>query len=61
MKRLALAASIFVLAACAPKEEAPAADSAAPAVAPAPAATMDSVKADTGMAHDSMAKDTTKM
>jgi hypothetical protein len=59
MKRLALAASIFVLAACGAKEEAaPAADSAAPAVAPVPAA-VDSAMP--GMTHDSTAKDTTKM
>lgn len=57
MKRLALAASIFFIAACAPKEEAPAADSAAPAVAPAPAAVDTSMA---GMTHDSAATDTTK-
>ena len=57
MKRLALVASMVVLAACAAKEEAPAADTAAPA-APAPA--MDAPM-DSSMKHDSgMAGDTTK-
>ena len=55
MKRLALVAAMFALAACAKKEQAPAADSAAaPAMAPAPA--------DTAMKMDSasMKMDTTK-
>ncbi|MGQ0648877.1 MAG: hypothetical protein ACT4P7_15060 [Gemmatimonadaceae bacterium] len=60
MKRLALAASIFVLAACATREEVPAADSAAPAMAPAAAPADSAPKMDSGMAHDSAAKDTTK-
>lgn len=60
MKRLAIVASMLVLAACAKKEEAPAADSAAPAVAPA-AAPAEAPKMDSGMAHDSAAPaDTTK-
>lgn len=56
MKRLAFAASVLVLAACAPKEQAPAADSAAPAVAPAATMPADSgMKMDSTMKHDSMA------
>jgi uncharacterized lipoprotein YmbA len=51
MKRLALAAAVLV-AACSTKET-PKADTAAPAMAPAPA-----VSADTGMKMDSTAKDT---
>lgn len=50
MKRLAFAASMLVLAACAKKEEAPVVDSAAPAVAPAPVDT--AMKMDSGMAMD---------
>ncbi|MCC6316211.1 MAG: hypothetical protein IT361_00875 [Gemmatimonadaceae bacterium] len=53
MKRLAFAASMLVLAACAKKEEAPAVDSAAPAVAPAPVDT--AMKMDSGMKMDSAA------
>jgi len=46
MKRLALVAAVLALAACKTKEETPAAgDTAAPAMAPAPA--MDSAKKDT--------------
>ena len=51
MKRLALVAAVLV-AACSTKE-APKADTAAPAMAPAPAA------ADSGVKMDSTAKDTT--
>ena len=58
MKRLAFAASMLVLAACAKKEEVPAVDSAAPAVAPAPVDT--AMKMDSGMKMDSAAADTTK-
>jgi hypothetical protein len=58
MKRFALAAAVVFLAACGAKEEAaPAADTPAPAMAPAPAA--DSTPMDTTMQHDSAA-DTTK-
>lgn len=46
MKRLALVAAVFALAACAKKDETPAADTSA-AMAPAPAVT------DTGMAMSS--------
>ena len=46
MKRLALVAAVLVVAACSTKET-PKADTAAPAMAPAPAA------ADTGMKMDS--------
>lgn len=63
MKRLALVASMIVFAACAAKEEAPAADTAAPAApapAVAPAADSAAMTMDSGMAHDSAAKDTTK-
>ena len=52
MKRLALVAAVLV-AACSTKET-PKADTAAPAMAPAPAAA-----ADSGMKMDSTAKDTT--
>ena len=48
MKRLALVASVLVIAACSTKET-PKADTAAPAMAPAPAMT------DTGMKMDSAA------
>jgi hypothetical protein len=48
MKRLALVAAVLVVAACSTKE-APSTDTAAPAMAPAPAAT------DTGMRMDSAA------
>jgi hypothetical protein len=66
MKRLALVAAVLALAACKTKEEAPPADTtAAPAMAPAPAADSmkkDSamMKMDTGMKMDSMKKDTLK-
>ena len=36
MKRIALVAAVFALAACSAKEQAPAADTAAPAMTPAP-------------------------
>lgn len=53
MKRLALVAAIFAVAACS-KGETPATDTTTPAMAPAPAT-------DTGMAMDtSMKMDTTK-
>ena len=57
MKRLALIAAVFTLAACSAKEEAPAADTTAPAaVVPAPAvdSLADSLKTDSTQA------DTTK-
>lgn len=60
MKRLALVAAVFALAACSTKEEAPAADTAAaPAMTPAPAA--DSAMPapmDSTMKMDSAATDT---
>jgi uncharacterized lipoprotein YajG len=52
MKRLALVAAVFALAACAKKDETPAADTSA-AMAPAPAVT------DTGMKMDTTASSTT--
>ena len=52
MKRLALVAAVLVLAACTTEDNTPANDTAAPAMAPAPA--------DTGMKADSAAMDTTK-
>jgi hypothetical protein len=56
MKKLALAASILVLAACGATEEAPAADTMAPAMAPAPAAT-DSAAAPAMADSTAMTKD----
>ena len=50
MKRLALVAAVLVLAACSTKEETPVADTAAPAMTPAPAAM------DTAMKMDSTKK-----
>lgn len=59
MKRFALAAAVVMLAACGAKEEAaPAVDTAAAAMTPAPAPIMDSAVMDTTMKHDS-ATDTT--
>jgi hypothetical protein len=52
MKRLALVAAVFALAACAKKDETPAADTSA-AMAPAPAVV------DTGMKMDTTASTTT--
>jgi hypothetical protein len=52
MKRLALVAAVFALAACAKKDETPAADTSA-AMAPAPAVT------DTGMKMDTTAASST--
>lgn len=46
MKRLALVAAVFALAACAKKDEAPAADTSA-AMAPAPAVVDTAMKMDT--------------
>ena len=65
MKRLALVASVFVLAACSAKDTATTdSTAAAMAPAPAPAATMPmdtGMKADTGMMKtDTMKSDTTK-
>jgi len=54
MKRLALVAAIFAVAACSKGEEMPATDTTTPAMAPAPAA-------DTGMKMDSMKMDSMKM
>jgi hypothetical protein len=62
MKRLALVAAVFFVAACTPKKDEPATDTAAAAVpAPAPAAMdsgmkSDSAKMDSTMKHDSAAK-----
>lgn len=62
MKRLALVAAVFALAACSTKEETPAADTAAPAMTPAPApAAMDTTMRDTTMMDSTMQHgDTTK-
>lgn len=46
MKRLALVAAVLTVAACSTKET-PKADTAAPAMAPAPAAAVDTAKKDT--------------
>lgn len=60
MKRIALVAAVLFTAACGAKEETtPIVDSAAPAVAPAPAPAVDSMVMDSTMRHDS-ATDTTK-
>ena len=54
MKRIALFVSVFALAACSAKEQAPAADSAAMAApAPAPAPAMDSAAMAAPMPNDS--------
>lgn len=60
MKRLALVAAVFALAACAKKDETPAADTSA-AMAPAPAVMDTGMKMDTTAASSTaMMKDTTK-
>ena len=60
MKRLALVAAVIAVAACTTKKDEPATDTAAPAMAPAPAATTTDtgMKAgmDTSMKHDSTMK-----
>ncbi|HUR91951.1 MAG TPA: hypothetical protein VMY38_04695 [Gemmatimonadaceae bacterium] len=53
MKRLALVAAVLFAVACTAKDDAATTDTAAPAMAPAPAAM------DTGMRMDTMATDTT--
>jgi len=58
MKRLALVAAVFALAACAKKDETPVDTSAA--MAPAPAVTDTGMKMDTTAASSTMMKDTTK-
>lgn len=62
MKRLALVAAILAVTACtAKKDDTAATDTAAPAMAPAPAATDTGMKmADTTMMKDTAAADTTK-
>jgi PBP1b-binding outer membrane lipoprotein LpoB len=55
MKRLALAAAVVALAACSTKSETPAADTAAPAMTPAPAAGMTDSSAMKGGMMDSSA------
>lgn len=55
MKRIALVAAIFAVAACSKADETPAMDTTTPAMAPAPAMT------DTGMKMDSMRMDSMKM
>lgn len=62
MKRLALAAAVVALAACSTKSETPAADTAAPAMTPAPAAgMMDSAAMKGGMMDSSAMKGGMKM
>jgi len=58
MKPLALVAAVFALAACAKKDETPAADTSA-AMAPAPAVTDTGMKMDTTTASSTMASSTT--
>ncbi len=58
MKRLALVAAVFALAACAKKDETPVDTTAA--MAPAPAVTDTGMKMDTTAASSTMMKDTTK-
>lgn len=59
MKRLALVAAVFALAACAKKDETPVADTSA-AMAPAPAVMDTGMKMDSMAASSTMMKDTTK-
>ena len=56
MKRLALVAAVLAVAACTTKKEEPATDTAAPAMAPAPATTDTGMKMDTTMKTDSAMK-----
>lgn len=58
MKRLALVAAVFALAACAKKDETPAADTSA-AMAPAPAVTDTAMKMDTTAASSTTTTTTT--
>ena len=64
MKRLALVAAVLTLAACTAKKDEAATDTAAPAMAPAPAVTDTAAAVTTdsaaAAAADSAAKDTTK-
>ena len=61
MKRLALVAAVLAVAACTTKKDEPATDTAAPAMAPAPATTDTGMKMDTTMKTDTAAKkDSTK-
>jgi hypothetical protein len=55
MKRFAIAAAVVALAACSTKSETPAADTAAPAMTPAPAAGMTDSSAMKGGMMDSSA------
>lgn len=59
MKRIALVAAVLFTAACGNREEAPVVDSAAPAMAPAPADTA-AMPMDTMMKHDTTADTTAK-
>lgn len=59
MKRLALVVAVLAITACTAKKDEAAVDTAAPAMAPAPAAMDTSMKMDSAM-KDSMAADTTK-
>lgn len=63
MKRLTILAAVLVLAACKAKENTPATSAdttAAPAMAPAPAASDTGMSHDTSMKMDSTKKDSTK-
>lgn len=61
MKRLALVAAILAVTACTAKKDEAAVDTAAPAMAPAPAAMDTGMKmADTTMKDTAMMMDTTK-
>ena len=59
MKRLALVAAVFALAACSTEKNEPATDTAAPAMAPAPATTdTAAMRTDSAAAADSVRGDT---
>lgn len=65
MKRLALVAAVLVIAACTTQKDEPATDTAAPAMAPAPATTdtaarMDSAATDSAAKADSARRDSAK-
>lgn len=59
MKRIALVAAIFAVAACSNTESTPATDTTTPAMAPAPAMTDSAMRADS-MRADSLRADSAK-
>jgi hypothetical protein len=64
MKRLALVGAVLAVAACTTREKTEVRDTAAPAMAPAPATTTDTgmkMGTDTGMRRDTMMRDTGMM